>query len=144
MREIKFRAWDKVLKEMDTPPMISDKYAAEWKDVDDIFTDSERIFMQYTGRKDKNEKEIYESDILKNVWGWNDAEFEVQWDLNGFRLRCIRDFYAGPNNNVIYAENDQWIDLPAHTDLCEITGNIYEYPHLLKGIKLTKETNNGG
>ncbi|EPY2296357.1 YopX family protein [Clostridium sporogenes] len=68
MREIKFRAWDKINKKMLKVVeidffrrkmyfTIDNKYYGECS-LDDV------ILMQYTGLEDINEKEIYEGDIL--------------------------------------------------------------------------------
>ena len=68
MREIKFRAWDKLGDDEGNPCMRSwdqllrDKYA---NSADSIFNDKMLILMQYTGIKDKNGlTDIYEGDII--------------------------------------------------------------------------------
>lgn len=69
------------------------------------------VLMQFTGLLDKNGKEIYEGDILKgkNLEGFDEVA-PVKWD------------YV------------QWYPLAGHRafEECEVIGNIYENPELLK------------
>ena len=126
MREIKFRAWDTELDKWYAPTyeayrgqlwelLVSFKgdlvaHTITGMTHESMFPDR-YILMQYTGLKDKNGKEIYEGDILKwdaSEWGteYNEA---VKWD---FGLLASREH-----------------DWP---QFCEIIGNIYENPELLK------------
>lgn len=115
MREIKFRAWDK-----EKAKMIKDFRFDEFNDVNDYFADNDFIFMQFTGLKDKNNKEIYEGDIVHfktlrskeyigEVKSYEDAAsfFVVAKE---HYMECLDDVY----------------------DL-EVLGNIYENKELLNG-----------
>ncbi|EJQ55412.1 hypothetical protein IEI_00675 [Bacillus wiedmannii] len=109
MREIKFRAWDKEFKQ------FSDM-ALNYKIADiNYYTDYE--WMQYTGFKDKNNKEIYEGDIVEYD-GWF---YIIKWDEEE------TGFYMHDKNNY---EDDhlRMIDI----SVGEVMGNIYENQNLIK------------
>ena len=81
--------------------------------------------MQCTGLRDKNDKLIYEGDIVKVPDDWNDYRLmagekrEVFFNKGGFRLKpkWCNGFYV------------HWLE---DTKYFEIIGNIYENPELLE------------
>ena len=125
MREIKFRAWDKVCREMfynselangdmmviclDGEIQLSD---------DDTYKPDDFILMQYTGLKDKNGKEIYEGDVLHCDGFWN---LYVVWDEGNARFAFLCTDWVVTQGHPIQ---------PNISSYC-IIGNIYENPELL-------------
>lgn len=121
MKEIKFRIWDKKLKEMhyqSLEDLCEDDYWYDgetdvWSVLKDCNSEQERfVIEQYTGLKDKNGKEIYEGDVV------------------------IFDYYSnGEINEFIIEIQDFWELTPfAKDDISdlEVIGNIYDNPELLK------------
>lgn len=77
----------------------------------------EAILMQYTGLKDKNGKEIYESDILREKIGGKVFKYAVIWNEE---CAAFGDDDGQHFNDDIDAKK------------VEVIGNIYENPELLK------------
>jgi len=138
MREIKFRVWDKKRKKMFDIYQIMfcgvntsiklynpDGGISRWFDVEDRF-----ILMQYTGLKDKKNRDIFEGDILAtsnngkdgaDIWKKEDCALcEVRWKKEYSGFLGLGD----DDEESIY-----------HINYMEVIGNIHENPELLKGKK---------
>ena len=145
MRELKFRAYDKVKNCMYYSDNLPDMFffghdrkdkmylsKAVWDEDDETYY-SDTIstdVMQFTGLYDADGKEIYEGDILqiKNrfvMWSRTngqiveDVNVVVEWSGSGFRPRRL-------------GNTRTWIlDMSQY----EVVGNIYENPELLEDIE---------
>lgn len=126
MREIKFRAWDKVNKFWGDPDnlaiTLTGKLCAEDAFDGQIteFTDSPFEIMQFTRLPDKNGKEIYEGDIVR-------YNFKTVKDY--IDLKVV--FYVGAFLQQPIGEETN-PDLYYDWNEVEIIGNIYENPELIK------------
>lgn len=124
MREIKFRAWDKQGKGKFVNVRYANLHDGTLYTPDDDSPDLDMIvLMQCTGLKDKNGVEIYDSDLLK---ARDDTAEEspmlVVWidELASFGLR---------KKGWMHTHYFQEAVNPSE---CEVIGNIYENPELLK------------
>ena len=109
MREIKFRAFYN--GKMYKVENWMFKVGMNWVIVEDEKVEKipAESIMQYTNLKDKNDKEIYESDVVANQYGY---KFEIV-----FKDGC---WFAG-DTEVGFMSKDKY----------KIIGNIYENPELL-------------
>jgi len=131
MREIKFRAWDvKNNKFIDGYAITCDGTIFSFKegDCEDYIRGHadipNTILIQYTGLKDKNGKEIYEGDIVSVCFVTGKENCEIVEEKGCYWVSQKRTDYI----RDMAHDNLYW-----HIDGCEVIGNIYENPELLKG-----------
>ena len=130
MREIKFRAWvkdKKAIFEVILINYVTKKVTYLLERVGHLLSIRDAKFndvelMQYTGLKDKNNKEIYEGDILFESFG--ERYYKVVFENGGFRAEFKGDFDE---------HSFDLIDVVAQG--CEIVGNIYENPELMEEVR---------
>lgn len=122
MREIKFRAWDKINKDMFNVESINFQESRVYKDTVSYREFNNVDVMQYAGLKDKNNKEIYEGDILFESFG--ERYYKVVFENGSFRAEFNGDFDK---------YSFDLIDVVAQG--CEIVGNIYENPELMEEVR---------
>ena len=133
MREIKFRAWLIPDKEMVEVLAIAFDEALIHFETKDNKTDwwSKVHFelMQFTGLRDRNKKEIYEGDILK--WKFKpELVYICKYDVGGFYIEANIDPFKHNDKKI-----DELFITTNELDNCEIIGNTYENPELLKQDK---------
>jgi uncharacterized phage protein (TIGR01671 family) len=127
-REIKFRAWSaESSDEKDNPifEMINanslaisnyDLLIEQLKDKDNF------KLMQFTGLLDKNGKEIYEGDLVKQ----SSDLCEIQRCIGGFDCQILIEL---KNGGTINGSTYNFSFLLERA--CEVVGNIYENPELI-------------
>ena len=126
MRELKFRTWNWLEGLFDKDPAVFIAIGGE------LTPSNNRIIEQYTGLKDKNGKEIYEGDIVREVIDANleeiDGEYEyiVQWS-NEFKQLVLQ---TTPKNKMFFHDELYQLNMS-----CEVIGNIHENPELLEDKK---------
>ena len=114
MKNIKFRAWDKINGEMIPWNRLLNGY-----NLRNVFMRPEMcglILMQYTGLKDKNGVEIFEGDIVNHYWSDQIGESHCGKVV----MRNPFDYSVEDAEYFIFA------------DELEILGSIYENPELLE------------
>ncbi|TQR28342.1 hypothetical protein C7Y47_22135 [Lysinibacillus sphaericus] len=148
MREIKFRAWSKEGNRtvfMDENGWYNKAFIGKngcWQtaQLGVIMKEDKVIKMQYTGLKDKNDKEIYEGDIVS-------LELEAKNECSYTRKSKItfNDAYACFYLEDLKPSRDFWDETPTADGPIvyyvegehefEVIGNIYENPELLEELQ---------
>jgi uncharacterized phage protein (TIGR01671 family) len=123
MREIKFRGWNEGTKQMIDLQSIT-PFATPLKGLFIPSLDNVAI-MQYTGIKDANGKEIYEGDVLLDLF--SKATWVVKFG------QCKKYGYTGWFVEEVDEGREQTLNSDLDTDTntaIEIRGNIYETRNL--------------
>ena len=121
MKDIKFRVWDNERNAMFNSKSVDIDFfegkieiTSDTIRYDEVYTDEIKDFelMQYVGCKDKNNKEIYEGDIVKT----KEHIGQIIYSKGVFFIDVKGDFYLRIYNV---------------SEFMEVIGNIYENPELL-------------
>ena len=139
-REIKFRKWDGKYMRFDKDFNIHSIHKNQIHDGKKV-----EPIMQYTGLKDKNEKEIYEGDIIRrhgfeNSYIVTHGAYRRKNFMKGDNQQEHCGFYAKPISNFDEKHDIEWNDPSNNLSLIGkdfgsgiiIVGNILENPELLK------------
>jgi uncharacterized phage protein (TIGR01671 family) len=123
MREIKFKFWNKRNNRWENDPLATIQTHYQ-----NPFGNSELVPCQYTGLKDKNEKEIYDGDIIefREVAGIGSGFGCIGFYNFGWQM-----YFAIHKDN--YINKDNWESLyNFESPEMEIISNVYEHPNLLE------------
>ena len=132
-RIIKFRAWvDNYGESSDiVPQMVYQQSVKGFAHIPDLsFLDGHHVnaLMQFTGKHDKNGKEIYEGDILEfeNPGGIQRPYVAYQGELAAFVVDYWRKGQKESHGDFLH-EIVEGIE-----NVVEIIGNVHQHPHLLQ------------
>jgi len=121
-REIKFRCW--VGKKMWYPAIYLDEKCSDWIQNGDMLDSNDfkargGKYMQFTGLHDKNNKEIYEGDLIKHFTGKE-------------KPLGVVEYFANQDNGAYFVCNIDGMGYGISACIDEVIGNIYENPKLLR------------
>jgi len=136
MREIKFRGWIRAgewiepdeVKQAFIMVAAEDLAFEEYAPLCELLRDVEdaAYYTQYTGLKDKTGKEIYEGDVVSMPYSRCTQNWQVL-EMSAYGQRFLR-LTAKPHPAPHYFRGLH------HFDECEVIGNIYENPELVKEV----------
>lgn len=134
MREIKYRAWDKLNRRFINISSIALSHDGSVVGIWELKIEGSELYglhqvelMQSTGLKDRNGKEIYRGDIVI----FKDRKYVVTYldRVAGFRLHwtVFHTMKAG----VSLGTCKRFRDNNVSQDMYEVIGNVYENPELI-------------
>ena len=129
-RKLKFRIWDKEMKYFSSQ---YDLYCSNGSISNDetVHPHGGRfVAQQFTGLLANNWREIYEGDILSNNW-------KCEVFFSEYKAAFMVQFNNHPrkNKNILlsdYLSMRKTAAMSENNEGCEIVGNIFETPELLK------------
>ena len=129
MRELKFRAWSKSEKKMiyNIQNEFEERIELGMDCFSDYLNNDDFIVNQFTGRTDKESKDIYEDDILLII---GQGYYRVTWDRDNCK------FYLLPLEDYL---DKMPLDRSWEIDY-EVEGNIHENKDLLEYIEKDQKT----
>ena len=146
MREVKFRAWDKMQKELvkvnaialnancfDTKSYLhgSQPHLYDEDGVLHLLEDCE--LLQFTGLYDKNGQEIYEGDIVKGKAIKVRGGFSYLGKIIFYNQSNIHGYFIEDKNGAAWRLEQAQAIVSLDRITGEVIGNIYENPDLLEG-----------
>ena len=134
MKELKFRVYDKKKKQMfDVMCLYSDRQL-EYRDGFAVVKlnkndSNDFVVMQYTGFKDKNNKEVYEGDIVLIDVGDSFLEIKQQCVVRYDNMNASYCFETNSGNKKYLTRfgNPDFF----FKNKVEVIGNVYENPELI-------------
>jgi uncharacterized phage protein (TIGR01671 family) len=136
MREIKFRAWDTEMNRWVERGELSIRFNREF-DLGKV-TPPSVVLMQYTGRKDKNGREIYEGDVvdIRYYGGGHTKDMFTPCVCTFGAINESSDYGNEDNPGFYYRQVGGPNVFSMSSDIhpaSEVIGTVHENPELLEG-----------